>query len=100
MVTTDELVDRLDRLISLFTIAFADQIGAAKAVVRSDPVSRSILEACDSAWTPAQSLHDAAAEAGASPRTATRRISELVTMGALVRQGATHTSSYRLTGVL
>lgn len=95
----DPVVERLDRLIALVSLAFADEISRARTTARSDEVNDAVLNACAEGWTPAKVVAAAATKAGASPSTMKRRIAELIGVGALKRRGATSTVEYRATGI-
>ena len=95
----EDLAERLDKLIAVVSLAFADEIAHARDKARADPVVAAILDSCEAGWTPAATVRSAAQRAGASKATFGRRAGELVGSGAIKRRGATTSIEYRSTGV-
>jgi hypothetical protein len=101
VTTDDQVLERLDHLIALLSLAFQESIDAARTRIRSDPVAAAILDAAQDDWIQARALGAAAVEqTGVGARTVARRIAELVGMGALAGRGATHSRAYRATGLV
>lgn len=83
MSTNEEIVQRLDRLIALFSLAFADSIESARSKVRGDAVSAAILDATEADWVASGAIKDAVTKAtNLGGRTTTDRLAALVSMGA------------------
>jgi hypothetical protein len=96
-----ELRSRLDRIIGLLELAFAQAIGDARRQVRGDPLNAAILEACGADWVPSGPLQATVSKAvGVSARTVQRRIADLVSRRALETRGATSATEYRATGLI
>jgi hypothetical protein len=95
----DPVIERLDKLIALVSLAFAEPIGRARDAVRSNPAIAAILDASSEGWTPAAVVRDRAKAAGAAESTTRKYVADLVAAGALRYRGATSTREYRSTGV-
>lgn len=97
---TDEVVQRLDRLIGLVELGMRDQLRAAREAIGSDPAYAAILAGATKE-VPAGKLSTAVQKkTQQSPRSVARRIAELVEMGALERLGSGGTVSYVTTGLI
>lgn len=95
-----EVVERLDTLIALMNLAFADQIESARMKVLQDPVSSAVLEVLSSGPASAGDLKEAAARmSGQSERTVLRRINSLVAQRAIDQAGSGSRTTYRATGL-
>jgi hypothetical protein len=94
------VLDRLDLLLGVVQLAYAEQIGTARAKLRSDPVVAGILDASDDWIKAGELVTQVVTESGASKRTVQRRVSELITSRALGVQGAGSAISYRSTGLV
>lgn len=101
MATNDDaIVERLDRIAFLITLAFRDQINQARDAVLSDPVAAALLEATANRWVQAGELKALTATATkASERTVSRRLSQLAMDGWLLVSGAGASVRYRSRGV-
>ena len=96
----DALVDRLDRLIALTTLANAREIAAAAEDLRADPVTSAILDGCTE-WTPSGSLQDDVAKRhSVSTRTVRNKIATLVSRGLIASRGAGRATEYRAAGIV
>ena len=94
------VVDRLDQLIGLMTLAFSEQIEAASLRLRDDAVAAAILEN-SSSWTLSGALQSSVAEcAGVSKRTVRSKLTELRDLGAITSRGSGTATQYRVTGVV
>lgn len=94
------VVERLDRLIAIVSLAFQPQIAAARDSARADPVVARVLDSTDD-WTPAGELKRVVATAtGVGEKTVERRINELVDMSGLTSRGSGPSRQYKRTGVL
>jgi predicted HTH transcriptional regulator len=93
------LEQKLDLLIALARVSVRDQLARERRLIDEDPVSAEILRATQD-WTPAGKLkEDVRRATGQSEPTIKRRIADLVSRGALARQGAGRTVSYRTSGL-
>ncbi len=96
---TDQIVDRLDRIAFLLTLAFRDRIEEARQAVLKDPVAAAILAATETEWVAAGELKSRiAASTNQSERTVSRRLSQLAIDGWLVVSGAGASVRYRSRG--
>jgi hypothetical protein len=102
MIDDDAILERLDLIVAVLQLAHDDAIGRVRGQIRADPVSAAIIDACSDGWaTPAVVRAYVDKTVGATPaRTFQRRLRELLTRGALRERGATHTKSYRSTGLI
>lgn len=97
---SDEVTQRLDRIIVLLQLAFRDQIDNARSVVMADPVAAAVLDATEEDWVAAGTLKRQVASATKqSERTVARRLSQLVAQGWLQVAGAGASVRYRSTGL-
>jgi DNA-binding HxlR family transcriptional regulator len=96
-----ELAEKLDTIIGLINLAFAEPIQRARATVLADPVTAAIIEALGAGPPDAGAVQAAVkAATGQSERTIVRRLSDLVAQGMVVRAGAGAKVQYRLSGLL
>lgn len=101
MSADEDVVERLDRLITLFSIAFRDLIERERETIREDPVAAAILDASSEEWVSSGDLQRCVAAAtGVSERTVLRSMVVLAGRGLLSVRGAGRLTSYRSTGVL
>lgn len=97
---TDALLERLDRLIALTTLANSREITEAALEIRSDAVTSAILDACVD-WTASGSLQkDVAAAQSVSTRTVRNKIAALVGRGLLASRGSGRATEYRSAGIV
>lgn len=99
MTSNDEIVERLDKLIALMSIAYSDQIETLRAEVKQGDRGK-VLDSCPADWTPAAAARAAAKKAGVSEANFKAKIAELVEMGHVERRGATKSVEYRRRGVI
>ena len=93
---TDEVSRRLDRVIFLLSLAFADEIESARQRVLSDAVASAILSAAEEIPIPAGELKKrVAAATKQSERTVGRRIAQLVATGWLTSEGSGPSVRYK-----
>jgi DNA-binding transcriptional ArsR family regulator len=96
-----DLAERLDTIIGLLNLAFAEPIERARAAVLADPVKAAVIDALGSAPMDAGPLQAAVkAATGQSERTVVRRVSDLVAQGMVVRSGTGARVQYRLSGLM
>ena len=97
---SDQVLDRLDRLIAIVSLAFANEIDAARERIRANPVSASILDSA-SDWTAAGELQRQVAEqTGMSARSVRAKLTELVSVGAVDIRGGGPSTAYKTTGLI
>lgn len=97
----EELAEKLDTIIGLLNLAFAEPIQRARAEVLSDPVKAAVVDALGPAPMDAGALQMAvSAVTRQSERTVARRLSELVAQGVVIRLGAGSKVRYRLSGLM
>ncbi len=96
-----EVVSRLDTIISILQLAFSEQIEAALARVLADPVSATILELTAEQEVEAGRLYDqVAAATGQSKRTIQRRLATLLSQRAVLQAGSGPRVRYRRSGLI
>ena len=101
MDNTDAVVDRLDQLILLFRVAFAEQINAFGEDLRADPVTGVILDQISGGAAASGEIKRTAAKvAGVSEKTVQRALARLVERGVVRADGKGTATTYRSTGVL
>ena len=99
-MTNEDIVQRLDRLIAIQQLVYKDALASARASVREDKVSAAVLDAT-SGWVAAGKLKQSVIKkTKQSKPTVERRIAALVELGALDKQGAGGSVSYRTTGLI
>jgi hypothetical protein len=97
---TEELVERLDRVIAILQLAHGDAIERARARIRSDKVNASILDASAKWVTSAKMQTAVATKTKASTRTIQERIADLIAQGVLEKRGAASTTEYKASGLI
>jgi hypothetical protein len=96
----DGVIERLDRITSILSLAFSDQLAATAQQIRSNPVADALLNDAGD-WIAAGVLQGRVKEATSkSKSTIKREIAQLVTIGALVTRGQGSAVEYRSTGVV
>jgi len=100
MAADPELLERLDRIEKILTVAFAEQLGEFRASIRADKVNAAILEnAAD--WIGSTELQaKVAAAVSMSARSVRDRFPDLVSEQALQVRGADSRPEYRATGLI
>ncbi len=99
MSNSEALERKLDLLIALTRIGIRDQLERERRVLMADDVSVAILRGCQN-WVSAGELKSVVMQATKqSEATVKRRISELVSSGALLRRGATRSVTYKTSGL-
>jgi DNA-binding HxlR family transcriptional regulator len=95
-----DLGEKLDTIIGLMNLAFAEPIQRARAAVLADRVNAAIIEELDTGATDAGALKATVkAATGQSERTILNRLSDLVAQGMVVRVGTGAKVQYRLSGL-
>jgi hypothetical protein len=98
---SDEVVERLDRLIAMFALVNKTALTQASRELRADKVNAALLDATEDDWVAAGELATkVGADAGVSSRTVRTRLAELLTAGALRRDGSGPSIRYRSTGLI
>lgn len=95
-----EITDRLDTIIALIKLAHRESLASVRQDLMDD-VSGAVLDATAGGPVGAGSLKTKVAKAtGQSEKTVQRRIAELVALGALAKDGAGPSVTYRSTGLI
>lgn len=101
MSDDSEIVERLDQLITLVRIAFAESLDRVREEVRTDSVASTILEATKDGWVNSGNLQRSVSRAASvSGRTVLRSLTALTDRGLLRVRGSGRSTSYRASGVL
>jgi 2-methylaconitate cis-trans-isomerase PrpF len=96
-----EVLERLDRLITLMGIGFADAIERVRTEVQEDPVAGAILAAAAEDWVASGELQGlVVAKAKVSERTVQRSLHTLSQRGLLLTKGSGRLTSYRSSGIV
>src|SRR6266542_1067625 len=99
-MTSDDLANRLDKIIAILQLAHRDEIESARATIRGDQVNAAILDSCRD-WTGAGDVtRSVKAKTRQSGATINRRINELIAIGALEKQGGGPATEYRASGLI
>ena len=95
-----DIIQRLDTLIAITRLAYADRIEQVRQETRADAVNSAILDAAAD-WIGAGELKsEVARTTSQSGRTVARRVSDLLADGILAQQGAGPAVRYRTTGLV
>lgn len=98
---TQEVVERLDRIISILQLAFREPIEEARNRIREDSLSKALLDAAADEWIPGGELvRSVVASSSGSARSVSRRLSALVSLGAIDKQGGGAQTRYRSSGLI
>jgi hypothetical protein len=96
MGVEEDIVERLDRIVSLLSIAHADRVDTIKDALREDPVQAKILDVAKQDWVAAGELiASVIKDAKVSERTVQRAITSLESRSFLDSKGAGRSTSYR-----
>jgi hypothetical protein len=99
MTENEDLGQKLDLLIALTRMGVREQLNRERKAIEDDPVSLALLQGAQD-WTAAGELKTAVkSQTKQSEPTVKRRISELVSRGAMQRRGAGAAIAYRSTGL-
>jgi Tfp pilus assembly protein FimT len=97
---TEELVDRLDRVIAILQLAHGDAIERARTKIRSDKVNAAILDA-SAQWVGTATLQSTVMKkAGAKERTVQMRVVDLLAQGVIEKKGGGKNIEYKATGLV
>jgi Fic family protein len=99
MATDDEIVARLDKLVAIQQLVHREALESARALIRSDKVNAAILDASVKLTPAGKVVAEVKRKTGQSPATINRRISALMELGLVERQGAGPATQYRSTGL-
>ena len=95
------IIERLDQLIALLRIGFAESLDRAREEVTADPVASTILEATKDGWVNSGNLQRSVSQAATvSGRTVLRSMAGLTDRGLLRVRGSGRATSYRSSDVL
>jgi hypothetical protein len=101
MSREDDIVDRLDRLITLLTIVHGDAIGRLREQVMADPVDAAIMTEVRDDWVLSGELQRrVGTSAQVGERTVLRAIVDLSNRRLLISRGSGKNVSYRSSGIL
>jgi hypothetical protein len=97
---SEELVERLDKIAAILSLAFADEIESAKRRIRANQVADALLDAAEE-WTQSGELQQrVAALTSKTTRTVRTEIAHLLSIGALTSQGPSNSPQYKSTGLI
>jgi hypothetical protein len=101
MSADEDVVERLDRLITLFRIAFADPLDRLRSEIKADPTADAILDIVRDAWVSSGEIkRSVSRKVKVSDRTVLRSLMGLTERGLLLSRGSGRSTSYRSSGVL
>jgi len=96
----EELSEKIDKLIAMYHLVHATEIGEARTKAEADPVVKGILESSQT-WLSSGDLKSKVASlASTSEKTVQRRISELVSSGVLSTRREGTNLMYKSSGLL
>jgi len=97
---SEEVVDRLDRIAAILSLAFADQIADVSERIRGNAIADALLDGAQD-WTKAGTLQDQVAKATSkTTRTVRAELATLVSIGAMTARGPQNAREYKTTGLL
>jgi hypothetical protein len=100
MAVDDEILNRLDLIQGTLALAFASQLEQARAKLRADDVSATILDLTED-WIGTTKLqNDVAKKLSKSTRSVRNRLPELVALRVLQTRGTGAALEYRRTGLI
>jgi hypothetical protein len=95
-MSEEDVIDRLDTLIALLSLAFYESVQQGINSIRQDPVARAILDSAADDWIRSGTLQaNVITQTGSSPRTVQRRLSELSGRQLLATRGGGSATEYR-----
>lgn len=95
-----ELLERLDRIEKILTVAFAEKLGEFRATIRDDKVNAAILDNATD-WIGSTELQEkVAASVSMTTRSVRDRFPDLVGQQVLQVRGAESRPEYRATGLI
>jgi len=100
-VSSEEVLIRLDDILSVLKVGFAADISKLRGAVRADPVGSAILDALEDGWIGSGALQRVVATSQkVSERTVRARLADLHDAGAIRSRGRGAATEYSLTGIL
>jgi hypothetical protein len=100
MAADPEIIDRLDRIHAILSVAFAAELNEFRDRIRSDTVNAAILDAADD-WVLSSDLQERVArQLSISTRSVRDRFPALVAEGVLQPGGSEARPQYRATGLI
>jgi hypothetical protein len=101
MSPDEDVLDRLDRLITLLSIGFAEQVERVRTELRADPVSSAILDRVRDDWIGSGEVKRVVSRSTkVSEKAVQRSLAAMVARGLIRVHGSGATTSYRSAGVL
>ena len=100
MANTDDLIERLDRIVAILQLAHNEAIESARASIRADKVNKAILDVTAKLTPAGTVIAEVKKKTGQSPATISRRIAALIEQDALEKQGGGPATEYRATGLI
>lgn len=95
------LVEKVEKLIAILALANRQSMKEAADELRSDQLNGEILESMPREWTSVGELWEIIGSTSmSSRRTVQRRLSDLVSAGALTQTGVGSATKYRPTGLV
>ena len=99
-MANEDVVQKLDTIIAILKLAHREEIEAARGAIRKNDTSAAVLDGART-WTPAGKLKTAVMKkTGAGATTFTERVSDLLQLGVLEKQGGGPTTQYKTTGLI
>ena len=96
-----DVIDRLDRLITLMRIGFADSIDRVRQELALDLVATAILDRTKGDWVATGELQRSVSKSmNVSARTVLRSLTALVERGLLLSRGSGKATSFLSSGIL
>jgi hypothetical protein len=100
MATDPEILERLDRIEKILTIAFAEPLGEFRASIRDDKVNAAILDSATD-WIGSTELQEKVAKAvSMTTRSVRDRFPDLLSQQVLQVRGTDSRPEYRATGLI
>ena len=100
MTASEEVVQRLDKLIAIMQIAHKDEIERARTEIVADKIDAAILKATARETSAGKVVKAAASRAKTSERAVQEHVAELVARGLVEKSGGGPATKYRATGLI
>ena len=101
MAADDDVIERLDRIVMLLEIGFADQIERVRTDVRADPVAAAVLDVTIDDWIASGEIKRVVCKTvKVSEKTVQRSLAALAHRGVIRIRGNPPNVSYRSSGIL
>ena len=96
-----EMIERLDRILTVLQLAFRDPIENARREIRQDEINVALLDATEDDWVGGgEVVRRVVVATKGSSRSISRRLASLVAVGAIDKRGGGAQTAYRSSGLI